>query len=880
MKKFKNIRENSRKVKNETFIEILARKNIFFILSIFIVILSVTVSMLLTNLSINFILYLIDNKLNAQHLDFKTVLGFLWSFKKAYKFFYVLIVALFLFQAIKLVYRIRVNVLSFNKYEKGSSRWTTLEELKQQYKSVPEKTKAYKGNGGVPISRNKNNIFIDDSPVNNLIIGTTRSGKGETFVFPAIDIYSRSHSEDIKQRPSLVVNDPKGELAAASYETLKERGYDIQVLNLTEPERGMGYNPLTLVVEAYKKGDFAKAQMLCNTLTHSLYHDPNAKDPFWSESAKSLVNAIILAITKDCIELGEEEKITMYTVANFLSRYGSEFTDEDSEDCSLDRFFQARESHDIAKMQYATSSFSKGNTRASIFAVAMSKLNIFTFEPLARMTSKSTLNLDRIGFYKEFEEEEDKKPVAIFMVTPDYDSSNHVLASIFVRQIYYVLAQKASISKGQKCEREVIFLLDEFGNMPPIEGMANIITVCLGRGIRFNLIVQAYAQLKKLYGEDDKTIIGNCGNQIYILTNDINTADQFSKLIGNKTIMMSSRSGQGAFALNKSKNQSLDSKGLLNANELMSIKPGETVIQRVIKRQDIKRNSVTPRPIFNTGATKMKHRYEYLADEFDTSKSILDVDFATGTQDVNLQELLYENNIMNLFLNKEPNESIKLKSIAQKRQEKFKKVKNKDEIIEKIENKESVEEKNKCVNENIGMQTDEQDEQQNHNQEEVINIEKPENANKRNINDENKKEEIEKVKIEKENKNSEKKISRLLSEDDFNAIDRKLSEWTDKEIALPNIRGKVENSPNQKDKYKGLQKKILESVRGLTRTLTNEKKNEEKTIKNIRLINYETTIMAAISEQTNNEEWNDFEIKQIKSIVKNEIRKAINTQNI
>ena len=32
--------------------------------------------------------------------------------------------------------------------------------------------------------------------------------------------------------------------------------------------------------------------------------------------------------------------------------------------------------------------------------------------------------------------------------------------------------------------------------MPSIEGMANIITVCLGRNVRFNLVIQAYAQLK------------------------------------------------------------------------------------------------------------------------------------------------------------------------------------------------------------------------------------------------------------------------------------------------------------------------------------------------------------------------------------------------
>lgn len=58
------------------------------------------------------------------------------------------------------------------------------------------------------------------------------------------------------------------------------------------------------------------------------------------------------------------------------------------------------------------------------------------------------------------------KPIAIFMVTPDYDSSNHVIASIFVRQLYYVLSKNASLARGNKCHREVVFLLDEFGVRP------------------------------------------------------------------------------------------------------------------------------------------------------------------------------------------------------------------------------------------------------------------------------------------------------------------------------------------------------------------------------------------------------------------------------
>lgn len=103
-------------------------------------------------------------------------------------------------------YKLRTNFRELEeKHAKGSSRFTTLDEIKHQYKAVPEKTTSYKGGGGVPVSRYKDKIFIDDSPVNNMWVGTTRSGKGEMGMFPMIDIYSRA-----EEKASMVFNDPKG----------------------------------------------------------------------------------------------------------------------------------------------------------------------------------------------------------------------------------------------------------------------------------------------------------------------------------------------------------------------------------------------------------------------------------------------------------------------------------------------------------------------------------------------------------------------------------------------------------------------------------------------------------------------------------------------
>ncbi|MCU5667087.1 ATPase [Bacillus cereus] len=700
----------------------LAEKEVLIPLSAFLFVGMFLIANFLLNLSLELIETTFSDLLHPK--PFHMEIGFLFRMPIAEHPIYYLLVFLVVIGTIaRTVYKLKSSFKNLNNHEKGSSRFTTVEELKKQYRAVPDREETFKGGGGVVISRLGDKVFIDDSPVNNLIIGTTRSGKGETYVFPTIDVYSRA-----EHKPSLIFNDPKGELFSASKETLEERGYHIEVLNLLTPLDSMSYNLLQLVKDAYKDGDYSTAQALCKTLSHTLYYKPGVKDPFWQDCAMSLCNAMILAITDKCIAEGTEEKITMYAVANMLSELGSKEIIIDPEEPpknALDLYFENLPSDSVAKMQYATSNFSKGQARGGIFTQTMNGLSIFTFDEIAKMTAKNSVDLKRVGFgktikgkvtprkrieivfpdgskesiksditgrfaldfkkvikvgdtiqfnekgnkkkktsisimkidektgdteFKVVEENEDiqvitvdyfDKPVAIFMITPDFDSSNHVIASIFVRQLYFILAKGASLARGGKCHREVVFCLDEFGNMPSIEGMANIITVCLGRNVRFNLVIQAYAQLKNRYGEDADTIDGNCGNTIYILTNDQETAEKVSKKLGNQTINLSSRSGKG-LSTDKNKTESLDQRPLLTANELMNFKEGESAVIRVIKRQDNNRKRIRPRPIYNTGETALKYRWEYLGVEFDTDKSILDIDIDSLHDDVNPNSLIVD----------------------------------------------------------------------------------------------------------------------------------------------------------------------------------------------------------------------------------------------
>lgn len=583
------------------------------------------------------------------------------------------------------IYRINVYLgeKNLNVGQKGDSRWTTLAEIKEQYKEIPEKNKRFPGGGGIPICRYKDKIYIDDTPVNNSIIGMTRSGKGEMFVFPMIDIYSRAQDQ-----ASMIITDLKIELYPSAYQSLKERGYDVYLLNLIDPIYSMGFDPLYLIVQAYKAGRYSDAETLCTSYAYSIYNPSSAvthgDDRFWAGNSTSALGAMILALIDDCLkadkvlnkkmrsiwekkqelykdlcvqeqrrvrELFEiekemegytenlikkvqyipddftyveitknEKKINMYSVIIAFSELAQEYIDENL--TKLDLYFLNRPRKDKARLKYASIKVSGDRTKGSIFSNTLNELSVFIDDVIAKLTAESTFDLENIGF--------GDRPVALFIGLPEYDKSKHFIATSMIRQIYFILAKKATMAKGQKCKRDVVFILDEFGNLPPIENLMNIFTMCLSRRIYFNLIIQSYQQVHSLYGDDAISILDNCGNQIYILTDNQETAEKFSDTIGSETITNVSRTGE-KLALKKNMTESFEEKPLLNKNQLMELKIGECVVKRTMKRQDLKGGMIRPRPIFNSHETEtaFKYRHQYLLKDFPDDKCYMDIPMET-----------------------------------------------------------------------------------------------------------------------------------------------------------------------------------------------------------------------------------------------------------
>ena len=587
-----------------------------------------------------------------------------------YIFFGVIIVIF----NITTIFRIRMSYSQkyINIGQKGSRRPATDEEIKQQYKRVDLRETRYEGLPGTIVARRGNYLYIDDSAVNNLYIGMTRSGKDETVCAPNDEVYSRAEIQ-----PSIIQFDPKSEGYKYAKKELEKRNYRVYLLNLIDPLHSMGFNFLTEAIDLYKKKDFGNFELMIQSIAYSLYNPSNSigENKFFDSNAVHLFSALCIAFTEDNLKADEklnEERFAIYQkkVNKFIQLsveeqqvYRENFEEQknrvsdfvmdnqilyipeevpffystenekktnvfsiittslelanipipNSNNTMLDEFFLQRPVGDRAKLKYSSINIAGDKAKGSIYSTMLDKLMVFTYENVAKMTMESSFKLEEIGF--------GEKPIAVFINAPDYDESLHILASIFVNQVYVVNARKAGDSGS--CKRPIKFVANEIGNFPAITGLKSMVTVGLARKISFDFHIQDLSQLEKVYGKDAKSIIDNCGNKFYILTDDEDTNKFFSNLIGNETFIDVQRTGH-QFSLKKSFLESPNNKPLMKPEALALLKPGENILVRTIKRTDLKGNPIEAMPIFNLyeDGNQMYYRYEYLDDIFPSPQNI------------------------------------------------------------------------------------------------------------------------------------------------------------------------------------------------------------------------------------------------------------------
>ena len=479
---------------------------------------------------------------------------------------FAIIMLIFLFVWYKGAFKNPKTLMSTNEKDViytglEQAHFQTDEEIIKNYKTISYNDLPNIEVEGIPVKAEETkkdfNITLA-KPAHTLIIGTTGSGKTTTFISPTIQILANT-----KSKPSMLISDPKGELYALHAKSLLKRGYEVKILDLRNPYCSIRWNPLEKPFEMYQEmlsldnkvsvneeeGYYifenkiyydkdelnAVIQVKKQELFDEVYEDlndicsvlcpvKNKSEPIWESGAKNFILAITLAMLEDSENPNNEmtkEKFNFFNIMKIATN-----TQNDCED--LMEYFKHRspisKSVSLSKQVLDASDKTRGSYLSTIF----DKLSMFSDMSICSLTSANEIDFAEIS----------TKPTALFLQIPDEKETRHTLAAMVILQAYKALVAKANTYPDLSLPRSVYFLLDEFGNLPQVHKLEQMITVGRSRKIWLALVVQSYAQLAKVYDEKSADIIkSNCNIQIFIGTTDQKTIEEFSKKCGNYSII-------------------------------------------------------------------------------------------------------------------------------------------------------------------------------------------------------------------------------------------------------------------------------------------------------------------------------------------------------
>ena len=460
-----------------------------------------------------------------------------------------------------MLYRIDAQNIALNENDLEDTEWLTAKKLKKlkEFKVMDFK-KVEENQDGIVIGaekKGKDVEVITTSQLHALIVGTTGSGKTTGFVDQNISVLGRS-----KDRPSIVISDPKKELYEKHAKSLEKAGYKITTLDLREPYSSARWNPMSVLVRRirlvkelennlenkdgkyYGGGEvflsYKDARTRVQELKDEIYENAmdlvyticpvqNKDQPTWEEGARNLIFGLVMAFCEDCIKGKMEEKqLLLFNVYHNITKYCSEDT------TALKQYLlEGRDEFSKVRGLVNTVLITSDKTLTSYLSEVNSYMHQLSDDGIMSLTSENEIDIVNM----------DEEPNAVFIIVPDERFTRHRFVTLFITQMYKELVEKANLNLRRKqtetaiLKRNTYFILDEFGNLPKFENIEGMVTVARSRGIRYLFVLQSFSQLTAKYGRDIGDIVKtNCNVKIFIGSDDPETRKEFSDLCGQKKV--------------------------------------------------------------------------------------------------------------------------------------------------------------------------------------------------------------------------------------------------------------------------------------------------------------------------------------------------------
>lgn len=326
----------------------------------------------------------------------------------------------------------------------------------------------------------------------------SRAGKSSTVLIPNLRIFPGS----------IIVLDPKGELARATAEHRRRMGQQVFILDPfgETGARTASHNPIAELTQARPELVAADAAQLGDALII-----PNNKDPHWTDSARNLVRGIILLLLAT-----DPARASLRELRRRLCGTPPELAELFSEMAASDAF------NGIVENTGRTFLGKPERELASIMSTAQEQTA--PLDDVLHVTERSDFNLTDLRSGK----------LTIYLVLPGMRMGTHYRWLRLVIQQALAAMERAPVPRGQL---PVWFVLEEFpalGHMRSIETAAGLMA---GFGVKLWSVLQDLTQLKTHYPKSWETFLGNAGVIQAFGNADMTTTEHLSKMLGTTQVI-------------------------------------------------------------------------------------------------------------------------------------------------------------------------------------------------------------------------------------------------------------------------------------------------------------------------------------------------------
>lgn len=422
--------------------------------------------------------------------------------------------------------------------EHGSAKWGSARTVNRKYRAAaPEDNKIFTQNVRMGLDGRKHRRNL-----NTVVVGGSGAGKTRFYAKPNL----------CQANTSFTVLDPKGELLRSTGHLLRQKGYEVRVLDLLNMEKSHCYNPFV-----YLRDDNDVQRLVTNLFKSTTPKGSQSNDPFWDTAASMLLLALIFYLKYEAPP--DEQNFPM--VMEML-RAADVREDMDEYTSPLDELFERlemREPDHIAVKYYKDYHSGSAKTLKSIQITLAARLEKFNLSSLAALTATDELDLPSLG----------EKKVALFALIPDNDTSFNFLVSILYTQLFQQLFYLADHKYGGSLPVPVHFLMDEFSNVSLPDDFSKILAVMRSRNVYVSIILQNVAALKALFEKEWESILGNCDEFLYLGGNETSTHKLISEsYLGKSTIDTNTYGKSSGRNGNYSTNYQISGRELLMPDEV------------------------------------------------------------------------------------------------------------------------------------------------------------------------------------------------------------------------------------------------------------------------------------------------------------------------